>query len=134
MLEKLICFKSTHGHTQVTETKFDEPGYENLGQWVHMQRSLHTNNDKSLTAERKQRLDDVEFWCGKDDASQQDLYKVGLDQSGMACMTISKSTNISTAICWSIPTRETMEILVVGCMCSTFFVPRVGRVLIELTS
>lgn len=81
MLDKLIRFKNEFGHTQVTASFNNEQGYENLGQWVHMERSLYHNDHKSLTAKRKKKLDDIGFWWGRNDGNdeQGDRYQIGLE-------------------------------------------------------
>lgn len=82
MLDKLARFKHEYGHVQVANSFNNEQGYEDLGQWVHVQRALHHTHDKSLTAKRKKKLDDIGFWWGKNDENdeQGDRYQIGLDE------------------------------------------------------
>jgi hypothetical protein len=61
MFERLVRFKESHGHTQVKVLQDPE-----LGRWVQTQRKLyrmllHRIDGPRLTAERKQRLDSIEF-------------------------------------------------------------------------
>jgi hypothetical protein len=61
MFERLVRFKKSHGHTQVKVLQDRE-----LGHWVQAQRKLykmllHIIDGPRLTAERKQRLDSIEF-------------------------------------------------------------------------
>jgi hypothetical protein len=61
MFERLVRFKESHGHSQVKVLQ--DPA---LGHWVQVQRKLYRmllyrGDGPRLTAERKQRLDSIEF-------------------------------------------------------------------------
>jgi hypothetical protein len=75
LFERLVRYKELKGHTQVKSGSWDDDDPE-LGRWVHMQRSFYHKKERYLTAERKQRLDSIDFWWGRNDENddQGDLY------------------------------------------------------------
>ena len=61
MFERLVHFKESHGHTQVKVLQDRELGHSVQGQRQPCKMLLHRIDGPRLTAERKQRLDSIEF-------------------------------------------------------------------------
>jgi hypothetical protein len=70
IFERLVRYKDLIGHTQVKSNGRNDDDPE-LGQWVHMQRNFYHKKENFLTAERKQRLDSIGFWWGRNDENDE---------------------------------------------------------------